>query len=48
MLIDPDVTKGLHSGKNLSLRHGCMWLEWSDYLARMHALTGSEAASFLE
>jgi len=48
VLIDPDVTKGLHSGKTLSLRHGCMWLEWSDYLARMHALTGSEAASFLE
>lgn len=48
VLIHPDVTKGLHSGKTLSLRHGCMRVEWSDYLARMHALTGSEASRFLE
>lgn len=48
VLIQPDVTKALHSGKTLSLRHGCMRVEWSDYLARMHALTGAEAAHFLE
>jgi len=48
VLIQPDVTKALHSGKALSLRHGCMRIEWSDYLARMHALPASSAADFLD
>ncbi len=48
VLIQPDVSKALHSGKALSQRHGCMRIEWSDYLARMHVLSGSSAAEFLD
>lgn len=47
VFIQPEVTKALHSGRALSQRHGCMRVEWSDYLACMHALTGSEAERFL-
>ena len=48
VFIQPDVTRALHSGKSLSLRHGCMAVEWSDYLAGMHALCGSAAAEFVD
>jgi len=48
VFIQPDVTRALHSGKALSLRHGCMAVEWSDYLAGMHALCGAGAAEFLD
>lgn len=47
VLIQPDVTKALHSGKALSLRHGCLRIEWSDYLIRMHALSGTDAKTYL-
>jgi hypothetical protein len=47
VLIQPEVTKGLHSGKALSLRHGCLRLEWSDYLAELHAGAGADSAEFL-
>jgi len=47
VLIQADVTKALHSGKALSLRHGCLRVEWSNYLIRMHALSGADAESYL-
>jgi len=47
VLIQPDPARALHSGKALSLRHGCMRIEWSDYLAGLHALAGSDAATVL-
>lgn len=42
-----DITKALHSGKALSLRHGCLRIEWSDYLARMHVLSGAASDDYL-
>jgi len=47
VLIQPDVTRALHSGQVLSQRQGCLNVEWSEYLARMHALHGSHAADFM-
>ena len=47
VLIQADVTKALHSGKALSLRHGCLRVEWSDYLIRMHALSSADAEAYL-
>ncbi len=47
VLIQPDVTKALHSGASLSQRQGCLKMEWSDYLARMHALLGDQAGNFM-
>jgi hypothetical protein len=47
VLIQTDVTKALHSGKALSLRHGCLRIEWSDYLARMHTFSGSGSHDYL-
>jgi len=47
VLIQPDVTKALHSGRALSQRQGCLKVEWSEYLARMHALYGNNAADFM-
>jgi len=47
VLIQADVTKALHSGKALSLRHGCLRVEWSDYLVRMHVLSGSGSDDYL-
>ncbi len=47
VLIQPDVTKALHSGQVLSQRQGCLNIEWSEYLARMHALHGSHSTEFL-
>ncbi|GAV19946.1 hypothetical protein MMIC_P0907 [Mariprofundus micogutta] len=48
VLIQPDAGKALHSGKALSLRHGCMRIEWSEFLAGMHAISGPSAAEFLD
>jgi len=48
VLLQPDPGKALHSGKALSLRHGCLRMEWSEYLARMHALSGPDATGFLD
>ena len=48
VLIQSDVTKALHSGRTLSLRHGCLRVEWSDYLARICTLTGFKTARFLD
>jgi len=48
VLIQPDLAKALHSGKSLSLRHGCLRIEWSEYLARLYALAGSDAATVLD
>ncbi len=39
VLIQPDVTKALHSGKVVPLNHGCLRIEWSAYLACMHAVS---------
>jgi len=47
VLIQPDVTKALHSGQALSQRQGCLNIEWSEYLARMHVLYGGDAADFM-
>jgi len=47
VLIQPDVTKALHSGRVLSQRQGCLKIEWSEYLARLHALLGEQAADFM-
>ncbi|MDX8406892.1 MAG: hypothetical protein R8L58_00745, partial [Mariprofundaceae bacterium] len=48
VFIQPDVNRALHSGKSLALRQACLRVEWSDYLAGMHALHGGAAANFLE
>jgi len=47
VLIQPDVTKALHSGRALSQRQGCLRVEWSEYLAGLHAWHGAETASYL-
>ncbi|MFQ5519364.1 MAG: hypothetical protein ACE5E3_05105, partial [Mariprofundus sp.] len=47
VLIQPDVTKALHSGQALSQRQGCLKIEWSEYLARLHGLHGGEATNFI-
>jgi hypothetical protein len=39
VLIQFDVTKALHSGKAVPLNHGCLRIEWSDYLVHMHAVS---------
>jgi hypothetical protein len=41
ILIQADVTKALYRGRALSIRYGCLRIEWSDYLARMHVLSGA-------
>jgi len=46
--IQPNIDRALHSGKSLAMRQGCLRIEWSDYLAGMHALLRSNAAEFLE
>ncbi len=48
VFIQPNVNRALHSGKSLALRQACLRIEWSDYLAGMHALHGIAAANFLE
>jgi len=40
VFIQADITKALHSGKALSLRHGCLRIDWADYLVHMHVLCG--------
>jgi len=45
--IQPDVTKALHSGRALSQRQGCLKVEWSEYLAKIHALQGGDASDFM-
>ncbi|MDQ6981849.1 MAG: hypothetical protein Q9M08_02420 [Mariprofundus sp.] len=47
ILIQPDVTKALHSGRALSQRQGCLKVEWSEYLAKIHALHGGNASDFM-
>ena len=47
VLIQPDVTRALHSGKALSQRQACLKIEWSEYLARLHTLQGEHAGSFI-
>ncbi|GEM_PF-1224970 len=47
VLIQSNVTRALHSGQVLSQRQGCLNIEWSEYLARMHALYGGHAADFM-
>jgi len=47
ILIQPDVTKALHSGRTLSQRQGCLKVEWSEYLAKIHALHGGNASDFM-
>jgi len=47
ILIQPDVTKALHSGRVLSQQQGCLKVEWSEYLARIHALYGGDASDFM-
>ncbi len=47
VLVQPDFSLSLHGGKTLSLRQACLRIEWSDYLAGMHALHGAEAERFL-
>ena len=37
VLIQPDTSRALHSGKKLSLRHGSLCVEWSAYLTALHA-----------
>ncbi len=48
VFIQPNVNRALHSGRSLALRQGCLRIEWSDYLAGMHALHGAAAADFIE
>jgi hypothetical protein len=47
ILIQADVTKALYRGRALPLRHGCLRIEWSDYLARMHMLSGAGSDDYL-
>ncbi len=47
VLIQPDATRALHSGRALSQRQGCLNIEWSEYLARMHTLYGEQAGDFM-
>lgn len=47
VLIQPDITRALHSGRALSQRQGCLNIEWSEYLARLHALHGDQANVFM-
>jgi len=46
VLIQPDITRALHSGKKLSLRHGSLRVEWSEYLTSMHAWHAGQADVF--
>ncbi|NOR72645.1 MAG: hypothetical protein GQ467_02045 [Mariprofundaceae bacterium] len=43
----PDAEQSLHSGTSLSMKQGCLRIEWSDYLAAMLALHGDNQL-FLE
>ncbi|ATX81145.1 hypothetical protein Ga0123462_0270 [Mariprofundus ferrinatatus] len=47
VLVQSDAGKMLHSGKSMALHHGCMRVEWSDYLAHIYTLSVSDAAQFL-
>jgi len=47
ILVQPDITKALHSGRMLSQRQGCLKIEWSEYLAKIHALYGGNASDFM-
>ncbi len=47
VLIQPDVTRALHSGRALSQRQGCLNVEWAEYLARLHTLHGEHAGDFM-
>ncbi|RLL55012.1 hypothetical protein D8Y20_02115 [Mariprofundus sp. EBB-1] len=47
VLIQPDVTKALHSGKALSQRQGCLRIEWSEYLAGLKAWHGLDAGPYI-
>lgn len=47
ILIQPDVTKALHSGRALAQQQGCLKIEWSEYLAKIHALHGGNASDFM-
>ncbi len=47
VLIQPDVTKALHSGRALSQRQGCLRIEWTEYLAGLHVWHGLDAGDYL-
>ncbi len=47
VLIQSDVTKALHCGKIIPLNHGCLRIEWSDYLAYMHTFSTSGSNDYL-
>jgi len=47
VLIQPDITRALHSGRALSQRQGCLKVAWSEYLARLHSLHGEHASTFM-
>jgi len=47
VLIQPDVTKALHSGQALSQRQGCLRIEWVEYLAALHLKHGVDAGDYL-
>ncbi|MDQ6996443.1 MAG: hypothetical protein Q9M82_03160 [Mariprofundus sp.] len=47
VLIQPDLTKALHSGRALSQRQACLNIEWSEYLARLHTLHGDQSGAFM-
>ncbi|MDQ6970153.1 MAG: hypothetical protein Q9M16_06575 [Mariprofundus sp.] len=47
VLIQPDVSKALHSGRALSQRQGCLRIEWVEYLAGLHARHGVDAGNYM-
>ncbi|PIP03349.1 MAG: hypothetical protein COW18_13390 [Zetaproteobacteria bacterium CG12_big_fil_rev_8_21_14_0_65_54_13] len=46
VLIQPDITRALHSGKKLSIRHGSLSVQWGSYLACMQTWHGSQSDHF--
>jgi len=47
VLIQPDVTKALHSGRALSQRQGCLQVEWAEYLVGLNAWHGLDAGAYV-
>ncbi len=47
VLIQPDVSKALHSGRALSQRQGCLRIEWAEYLAALHIRHGADVGDYL-
>jgi len=46
VLIQPDITRALHSGKKLSVRHGSLRVEWAEYLSCMHTRYAGRTDAF--